>query len=334
MSSETTNAPESTAPDTRLSREALLAKVHEQSQHIEQLRSAVDDKSGVITHQKQRISFLEEALRLSKHQRFGKSSEQNALQPLLFNEAELASLDQAMDIELPSGDVEDTDIESDTAPEKKRKGNPRGRQPLSPDLPRVQHYFYLSDEDKAGASETFFTKVKEELDIEPAKAQVIEYYQEKAVFKEDGQRQIVAATRTPHPLGKAIASVTLLAYIICGKYADGIPLYRLETILKRYGGGISRSAMALWMVRLSTQLQPVVNLLEDALLSGDHLAGDETRMKVLKEPGTEASSHKWVWLMRGGPPDKPVVMFNYDKSRGKGRCQTITGGLRRSLFPE
>jgi len=173
MSSETTNAPDTTTRDTRLSREALLAKVHEQSQHIEQLRSAVDDKSGVITHQKQRISFLEEALRLSKHQRFG------ALQPLLFNEAELASLDQAMDIELPSGDVEDTDIESDTAPEKKRKGNPRGRQPLSPDLPRVQHYFYLSDEDKAGASETFFTKVKEELDIEPAKAQVIEFTRKK-----------------------------------------------------------------------------------------------------------------------------------------------------------
>lgn len=313
--------------DAQLSREALLVKLSEQSKKITSLEQSLE------THQHQ-INFLEQALRLSKHKRFGKSSEKNVLQALLFNEAELAALDQALDIELPSGDVEeaDNDKASDIPPKNKRKGNPAGRQPLSSELPRVQHYFYLSDEEKVGASETFFTKVKEELDIEPAKAQVIEYYQEKAVFSNDGQRQIVAASRTPHPLGKAITSVTLLAYIIASKYADGIPLYRLETILKRYGGGISRSAMALWMVRLSAQLQPVVNLLEDTLLAGEYLQGDETRMKVLKEPGMKASSHKWVWLMRGGPPGKPVVMFNYDKSRGKEVAKRLLAGFEGRYF--
>lgn len=40
-------------------------------------------------------------------------------------------------------------------------------------------------------------------------------------------------------------------------------------------------------------------------------------MKVLKEPGMKPSGLKWIWVMRGGPPEKSVVLFDYDKSRGK-----------------
>jgi transposase len=65
---------------------------------------------------------------------------------------------------------------------------------------------------------------------------VIEYWQEKAVFEEAEGETIKAAARQPHPLGKCIASVQLLAYILIAKYADALPLYRLEKILARYGG--------------------------------------------------------------------------------------------------
>lgn len=69
----------------------------------------------------------------------------------------------------------------------------------------------------------------------------------------DGKRTMVAAQRPAHPLGKAIASFSLL--------------YRLEGILKLYGGQIIRTAMANWLIRLSVQLQPMVNLLEETPLS-------------------------------------------------------------------
>ena len=61
------------------------------------------------------------------------------------------------------------------------------------------------------------TLVKEELDIEPAKARVVEYLQEKAVFVEDGKRSIKSATLPKHPLGKCIASASLLAFVITSK---------------------------------------------------------------------------------------------------------------------
>ena len=51
---------------------------------------------------------------------------------------------------------------------------------------------------------------------------------------------MVAAARLVHPLGKCLASVPLLAWVLVAKYADALPLYRLEGILKRHGGRISR----------------------------------------------------------------------------------------------
>ncbi len=73
--------------------------------------------------------------------------------------------------------------------------------------------------------------------------------------------------------------------------------------------------MANWLIRLSLQFQPVVNLMREVQLTADYLQGDETRMKVLNEPGMDPTGHKWIWVLRGGPPDKPVVLFHYDKSR-------------------
>jgi len=49
--------------------------------------------------------------------------------------------------------------------------------------------------------------VKEELDIIPAKAQVIQIMQEKAVYlDEEGERCVKSATRPVHPIGKGVGT--------------------------------------------------------------------------------------------------------------------------------
>ena len=130
------------------------------------------------------------------------------------------------------------------------------------------------------------------------------------------ERRIVVAKRPGHPLNKCIASIHLLAYILTAKYCDGLSLYALENILKRYGGDITRTAMANWVIRLSVELQPLINLAREHQLSYDYLQMDETRVKVLKEPQKSPQSDKWMWVSKGGPPDKSVVLFDYDPSRG------------------
>jgi transposase len=179
-----------------------------------------------------------------------------------------------------------------------------------------------------GAQSTFFTKTKEELEYIPAKLHVLEYWQEKAVFsQEDGSDKLVAAQRPNHPLDKCFASLSLLAYIIVAKYADGMPLYRLESIIKRSGAELNRSTMAQWIIRLDLVFKPLLKRIRTLQNSGGYLQADETRLQVLKEPGKTAQSDKWMWVIRGGPPGKPSVLFDYDPSRAGAVAERLLDGF-------
>lgn len=274
----------------------------------------IDKKSHVISEQKKRIALLEEYLRLEKSRHYGASSEKSPGQGELFNEAE-----QLVD------EAEQAETEK---PVKKRSG---GRKGLSDKLPRFQIHLNLSEEEKEGSINTFFSKIKEELDIIPAQVRVLEYLQEKAVFKQDGKQVIKAASQPKHPLGKSIASISLLSYLIVAKYCDALPLYRLEKILERYGGEITRTSMANWIIRLANVLLPLINLMKEHQLDCDYLQADETRIQVLKEPGRSPTSDKFMWVIRGGPPDQPVVIFDYDKSRSGEVASRLLDGFNGTL---
>lgn len=270
------------------------------------LHDIIEKKSLVIEQQDVRIRMLEEFLRLEKSKRFRHSSEKCPGQSELFNEAELAACDAVEQTQEPE------QSETDETPKKKKPG----RKGFSDNIPREQFHINLSDDEKAGAINTFYSKVKEELDIVPAKVRIIEYMQEKAIYLDDGQRKIKSASLPKHPLGKAMASIGLLAYIIVAKYMDGLPLYRLEGILKRYGGDVTRTSMASWIIRLAELCQPLIHVMRAHQQSGSFIQMDETRIQVLKEEGFVPTGNKYMWVTLGGPPETPVIIFDYDPSRG------------------
>jgi transposase len=281
----------------------MIAELLTKAERVDELTQTVELKSEVIASLKQRIELLEEALRLSKIKRFAPSSEQSG-QVSLFDDAEVeatvefdAETDEAVD-EIEAIE-EDVDSESTEPSQTKKKP---GRKPFAGNLPRVQIFITLSDEEKAGAITTFFSKVKEELDIIPGQVRVLEYMQEKAVFLEpvqdEMQRRIIAAALPKHPVPGAMGSIELMSYVLTCKYCDGLPLYRLENILAR-------------------PLQPLLNLLRDHQQAGNIIMADETRVQVLKEPGRPATSDKFMWVTLGGPPGQPSVLFEYDPSRSQ-----------------
>jgi transposase len=57
--------------------------------------------------------------------------------------------------------------------------------------------------------------------------------------------------------------------------------------------------------------------MRDVLLGHDVIHMDETPVQVLKEPGRAATSKSQMWVQRGGPPGKPVILFEYDPSRAQ-----------------
>lgn len=300
-----------------LSVKELLSRLDEHDRIIQK-------KSDVIESQQKRIALLEEYLRLERLRRFGPSSEKNPNQGEIFDEVELeiCAIEENDEGE-DSGDDED-DSSSEGAKSKKKPG----RKALSSSLPRHQVYIDLSDEEKAGALDTYYTKVKEELDIIPAKARVVEYMQEKAVFADEDGRRILSADLPLHPLGKAIASPGTLAHVIVSKYCDGLPLYRLEGMMERYGGGVTRTTMANWLIRLTRELRPLIHLMREHQNGSNYLQMDETRVQVLKEPGYSVTSDKWMWVVRGGPPGSPCIIFTYDPSRSQEVPLRLLEGFR------
>jgi len=50
--------------------------------------------------------------------------------------------------------------------------------------------------------------------------------------------------------------------------------------------------------------------------TGSLIQMDETRIQVLKEKGYVATGNKYMWVTLGGPPDEPIVIFDYDPSGG------------------
>ncbi|MEY0164833.1 IS66 family transposase [Providencia rettgeri] len=286
---------------------------------VAQYQAVVEEQNTSLLEQKnelkaahRRIELLEEMNRLLKTQKFSASSEKSKFQLNLFDETELeAQLDELFEA-LPEASDENAEL---TQARKARKTRQRG---FSANLVRERIEHTLTELEKAGADKTFFTKVKEELHYIPAQLKVLEHWQEKAVFtaKSSTQdEQIIAAQRPAHPFGKCSVTTSLIAHVIADKYQYGMPLYRQESKFKGLGQPIYRNNMAQWCIRFADEAKPLLHLVREVQNSGNYLQADETRLQVLKEDGKTAQSDKWMWVIRGGPPEKLSVLFEYDPSR-------------------
>ncbi|MFN2309626.1 MAG: IS66 family transposase, partial [Gammaproteobacteria bacterium] len=107
--------------------------------------------------------------------------------------------------------------------------------------------------------------------------------------------------------------------------------YRQEQILTRIGVDLPRATLANWMIQAGVLVQPLINLLRDRLLAYDIIQMDETVVQVLNEPGRSAQSKSYLWVQRGGPPERPVLLYDYDPSRSAAVPQRLLEGFNGTL---
>jgi len=99
------------------------------------------------------------------------------------------------------------------------------------------------------------------------------------------------------------------------KFADGIPFYRQEKILARDGIELSRQTMSGWVIHLNPTFEPLMNAIRRHIIQGRVVYIDETPLQVMNEPNRENSQKSYMWVYRGGPPDQPVISFQYSPNR-------------------
>jgi transposase len=255
------------------------------------------------------LQALEDERRLAAARQFAPSSEKEARQYYLFNEAECGASESSEDTE----EAATTEVKVN----QRRRG---GRNPLSPHLPRIEIVHDLPEVEKqcicGCAKEMIGEDVTEQLDIIPAKVRVLKHIRLKYVCKQCDTPPQTAAM-PPQPIPKSQVSPGFLAYVITSKYADALPLYRQCHILARGGVEMARNTLCQQVVKAGELTQPLINLLQDKALSYPVLQMDETPVQVLNEPGKTAQSQSYMWVMRGGPPTQSSIIYHYDPGRGQ-----------------
>ena len=299
-----------TLPDDLEALKALIVKERaEREQEVHSLR--------------QQLNTIIEALHLERQRLYGSKSEKAPGQGELFDEAE-------NEIDEP---VDQTDSPSTAKPAAKRPA----RKPLPVDLPRVRQIQELADNERVCSCGCTLSEIGEEtseqLDIIPAQVQVIEHVRKKYACRHC-EENIKLAPRAPVLLPKSIASGNTMAFVITSKYADGLPLYRLSEILKRYHIDIPRQTLSESVLRSAEYLRPLIERLEHYLLSSPVLHMDETPVQVLHEPDKSPHSKSYMWVQRGGPPGQTVVRFNYDPSRVTAVPDQLLTGYRGVLMSD
>lgn len=256
------------------------------------------------------IQLLQEENTLLRQRLFGRKSEQiadpNSPQLGMFNEAETLA-------EIPV----DADEETVAPTSVKKRGK---RKPLPATLPRIEVVHELPEQeltcDCGCRKQAIGEETSEQLEIIPMQIRVIKHIRKVYACK-GCETAPVTADKAAQLIEKSMASPSVLAMLLTTKYVDGVPLHRFEKVLSRHGIELSRQTLARWVIQSSEHLQPLVNLMRDRLLASPLIHCDETRLQVLKEPDRDPTSQSWMWVQTGGPPNHPVVLFDYTSSRAQ-----------------
>lgn len=290
---------------------------------VDALKALLTEQQVRNTQLEAQVLSLQEQLNLALANRYAASSEKiTSEQYRLFDEAEAETgCDENLLIQ---------DDDTVAVPEHTRQKK-RGRKALPDSLPRVDVIHELDDamrvcEYDGNVLNEIGEVVSEQLDIIPAKIQVLRHIRKKYACS-CGQC-IKLAPLPNQPIPKSLASPGLLAHVTVSKYQDALPLYRQEQILQRIGVDIPRATLANWMIQAGRLIQPVINLLREQLLASDIIQMDETTVQVLTEPDKRAQSKSYLWVQRGGPPEQAVILYDYDPGRGAGVPTRLLDGFK------
>ena len=281
------------------------------------------------------IRVLEQAI-LARQRMFGASSEQLTAQSRLFDEAEVLAQTstEAQDTAPQAPEQPLTDVQSAKPDVKPARGK---RVALATGLPRVDVVHDVPEALRTCACGTAMVEIgqdiSEQLDIVPMQVRVLRHIR-KRYGCPTSQHPPITAALPAQPLPKSNASVDFLAMLLAVKFVDGLPLARFENVLARHGAPVPRQTLARWVIGSAGVLQPLHNLMRDVLLDGSLIHMDETVVQVLKEKDKAPTTNSYMWVQTGGPPDKPVVLYDYDPSRSASVPTALLEGFKGYLMTD
>jgi transposase len=149
---------------------------------------------------------------------------------------------------------------------------------------------------------------------------------------------IMQAPLPSFPIERGRPGPGLLAHVVVGKYADGLPLHRQTGIYEREGVDLDRSTMADWVGSTAALLRPLVEAIGQHVRAGPVLHADDTPMKVLA-PGHGKTKTGRLWVAvrderswSGSAP--PAAFYRYSRDRKGENAEALLAGCRGFLHAD
>jgi transposase len=278
---------------------------------VEGLQRLVLELRKEVSFLTSRAGVLEEELQLLRHKIFGRRSErftaEDHRQSSLFDEAEITNQEHLEQTSEPTIQVAGH-----------RRAKP-GRKPLPAGLPREDVVHDIPEEQKVCSCGQKLVRIgqetSEQVEIIPAQIKVIRHIRPKYACQKcegiDSPQAVKIAPVPPQIIPKSIATPGLLAYILVSKFCDAIPFYRQEKLFRRIGIELSRVDFCHWAVQVARQCDPLIEIFLEQIRAGPVVQMDETRLQVMKELSRADTAQSFMWVIRGGPPENPVILYRY-----------------------
>jgi transposase len=125
--------------------------------------------------------------------------------------------------------------------------------------------------------------------------------------------QIEVAAKTDTAIEKGFAGPGLLAFIVTSKFADYLPLYRLEDIFERQGFEISRATQSVWCRDIADVVEPLYERMAQRVRKSHVVATDDTVLPMLS-PGQTQPARMWVYV---GDESNPYNVFDFTLNRSR-----------------
>ena len=307
-----------------MSKEDLAAMVLQMQQLHEQLQQQQKQMELQQKQMEQQIHALNEKIAIMNARHFGRSTEKLETLPgqmNIFNETEVAAAEA----------IAEPAIEQVVVRRKKKKG--QRKEDLSRLPKRIENHELTKEQLKAIFGENGWKRLPDEVysrvEYQPAVKEVVEHHVAVYAAKKNDVDTIVRADRPAHLLRNSIATPSLVAAIMNAKYTNAIPLYRIAQDFEQNDMILGRATMANWVIRCSERyLSLVYDRLQKHLRSQTIIQADETTCQVTKDGRpSDAKSYMFVYRTSEHCKEKPVILYQYGKTRSKSNIQKFLEGF-------
>lgn len=122
---------------------------------------------------------------------------------------------------------------------------------------------------------------------------------------------VLTAPAPAQVLDRSAVDASLLAHVVVSKFADHTPLHRLSRIYARSGADIPVSTLCDWTAGVGELVAPLVDCLQERVLSAYIVRTDATGLKVLDPQSPDNIERGSIWAYVGDDKD---VLLRYTKT--------------------